>query len=91
MAPRLKKDCLSSLGQIAELDKTTSKLFDKAGKGQQGTKNKRESLEKFPQASVRRPKAKGKPGRKRLDKKTLQEKIDKLKMLTRSINKTTVR
>lgn len=36
-------------------------------------------------------KRKGKPGRKKLDKKALKEKIDKLKMITRSINKITVR
>jgi len=91
MAPRLQKDCLSSLGQIAESGKITSKLLDKAGKGQRGTKKKGKSPEKSSQTSVRQPKAKGKPGRKKLDKKALQEKIDKLKMLTRSINKTTVR
>ncbi len=85
MAPRLQKDCLSSLGQIAESGKTTSKLLDKAGKGQRGTKKKGESPEKFSQTSVRQPKAKGKPGRKKLYKKALQEKIDKLKMLTRSM------
>ena len=47
----------------------------------------------FPEARSHKleDKAKGKPGRKKLDKKALQEKIDKLKMLTRSINKTTVR
>ena len=36
-------------------------------------------------------KRKGKPGRKKLDKKALKEKIDKLKMITRSISKITVR
>ena len=36
-------------------------------------------------------KKKGRPGRKKVDKKVLKEKIDKLKMITRSINKITVR
>jgi len=89
MSPRLQKDCLSTLGQIAGSGKTTSILLDKSG--QPGTKKKGESPKKSPPTAVRQPKAKGKPGRKKLDKKALQEKIDKLKMLTRSINKTTVR
>ena len=91
MAPRLQKDCLSTLGKIAESGKTTSTLLDKSEQGQRGTKKKGESPQKSPPISVRQPKAKRKPGRKKLDKKALQEKIDKLKMLTRSINKTTVR
>jgi len=36
-------------------------------------------------------KKRGRPGRKKVDKKILKEKIDKLKMITRSINKITVR
>jgi transcriptional regulator with XRE-family HTH domain len=36
-------------------------------------------------------KKRGRPGRKKIDKKILKEKIDKLKMITRSINKITVR
>lgn len=44
-------------------------------------------------AAPKAPKAKrkGKPGRKKLDKKALKDKIDKLKMITRSISKITVR
>ena len=44
-------------------------------------------------AALKAPKVKrkGKPGRKKLDKKALKEKIDKLKMITRSISKITVR
>lgn len=37
------------------------------------------------------PKKKGRPGRKKVDKKLLKEKIDKLKMITGTINKITVR
>jgi len=36
-------------------------------------------------------KKKGRPGRKKVDKKVLKEKIDKLKMIARAINKITVR
>jgi transcriptional regulator with XRE-family HTH domain len=91
MGPRLQKDCIFSLEQISESGKSTSKLLDKTGVEKRVGKEKGESLEKFTKTSVRQPKVKRKPGRKKLDKKALQEKIDKLKMLTRSINKTTVR
>ena len=91
MGPPLQKDCLTSLEQISESGKTTSKMLDKAGKGQSVRKEKEERPEKSTKTIVRQPKVKRKPGRKKLDKKALQEKIDKLKMLTRSINKTTVR
>jgi len=37
------------------------------------------------------PKKKGKPGRKKLDKKALKEKIDRLKMITKTVPKITVR
>jgi hypothetical protein len=36
-------------------------------------------------------KKKGKPGRKKLDKKALKEKIDRLKMITKTVPKITVR
>jgi transcriptional regulator with XRE-family HTH domain len=91
MGTHLQKDCLTSLGRIAEPGKSTGNLLDKAGKEQRAKKEKEEGLEKSPETFAREPKAKRKPGRKKLDKKALQEKIDKLKMLTRSINKTTVR
>lgn len=87
MAPRLQKDCLSTLGQVAESGKTSNKLLDKSLQGQRD----RKKIQKPLPVSVRQPKAKRKLGRKKLDKKALQEKIDKLKMLTRSITKTTVR
>jgi hypothetical protein len=91
MSPRFQKDCLSNLGQIAELGKASYKLFYKVEKGQRGRKKKGGGSEKATEIFVRQPKVRRKPGRKKLDKKTLQEKIDKLKMLTRGINKITVR
>ncbi len=39
----------------------------------------------------KKAKKRGRPGRKKADKKVLKEKIDKLKMITRSIQKITVR
>ena len=91
MSPQFQKDCLFNLDQIVELGKTSYKSSYKAEIGQQGRSKKEESPEKSSQNFVRQPKARRKPGRTKLDKKALQEKIDKLKMLTQSINKITVR
>ena len=91
MGSRMQKECLSNLGQIAELVNTNDKKMDKTRKEQIGKKDIETGFEKSSQTSVRQPKVKRRPGRKKLDKKALQEKIDKLKMLTRSINKTTVK
>lgn len=46
---------------------------------------------KVPAAPSKTPKKKGKPGRKKLDKKALKEKIDRLKMITKTVPKITVR
>ena len=91
MSPQFQKDCLSNLVKIAELGKASYKSSHKVGKGQPGRDKKVDSLEKSTQSIIRQPKQRRKPGRKKLDKKALQEKIDKLKMLTQGINKTTVR
>jgi transcriptional regulator with XRE-family HTH domain len=91
MGSHLQKDCLTSLEKIAESDKSTSKLLDKAGKEQHAKKEKKESLEKSLETSGRQPKVKRKPSRKKLHKKSLQEKIDNIKIITRSINKIKVR
>ncbi|MFT4577392.1 MAG: transcriptional regulator with XRE-family HTH domain [Nitrospinales bacterium] len=90
MPPRLKKDCMDSIGQIVETGRVVSRLSDSAGKGR---KDKRKVTPKI-KIEIKtppKPKAKRKPGRKKLDKKALQEKIDKLKIVTRAINKITVR
>ena len=86
MGSRKQNDFLSTLRKNVEPGKVTSKLLDKAGKEQ---RSKEGNAEKSSQIS--QPKAKRKPGRKKLDKKALQEKIDKLKMLIRSINKIKMR
>ena len=71
MGSHLQKDCLTSLGQIAEPGKSTSKLLDKAGKEQRVRKEKEEGIEKSPEISARQPKFIRKAGRKKLDKKAL--------------------
>ncbi len=90
MPPRLKKDCMDSMTQIVETGRVVSRLSEKAGKGRKG-KRKVAPKVKIEIKTPPKPKTKKKPGRKKLDKKALQEKIDKLKMVTRTINKITVR
>jgi len=90
MPPRLKKDCMDSIGQIIETGRVVSRLSDRAGKGRKG-KRKITPKVKIEIKTPPKPKTKRKPGRKKLDKKALQEKIDKLKIVTRAINKITVR
>ena len=91
MGPHMQKECLANLGQIAELVNTSDSKKDKVSKDQISKNDTEPGFKKSSQASQHQLKAKRRPGRKKLDKKALQEKIDKLKMLTRSINKTTVK
>jgi len=90
MPPRLKKECMDSIGQIVETGRVVSRLSDRAGKGRKG-KRKITPKVKIEIKIPPKPRTKRKPGRKKLDKKALQEKIDKLKIVTRAINKITVR
>jgi transcriptional regulator with XRE-family HTH domain len=90
MPPRLKKDCMDSIGQFAETGRLVRRLSDMAGKGCNGKRNMTTKV-KNKNKTPPKAKIKRKPGRKKLDKKALQEKIDKLKIATRSINKITVR
>ncbi len=90
MPPRLKKDYMDSIGQIVETGRVVSRLSDRAGKGRKG-KRKITPKVKIEIKTPPKPKTKRKPGREKLDKKVLQEKIDKIKIVTRSINKITVR
>ena len=90
MPQRLKKDCIDSAGQIVETGRVISRLSDRAGKGRK-SKRKITPKIKIEIKTPLKPKTKRKPGRKKLDKKALQEKIDKLKIVTRAINKITVR
>ena len=90
MPQRLKKDCMDSVDQIVETGRVISRLSDRAGKGRK-SKRKITPKIKIEIKTPLKPKTKRKPGRKKLDKKALQEKIDKLKIVTRAINKITVR
>jgi transcriptional regulator with XRE-family HTH domain len=85
MPPLLKKDFMGSIGHIAETGRVVSRLSDRAGKGSKG-KRKMIPKVKIEIKTHPKPKTKRKPGEK-LDKKALQEKIDKLKIVIRSINK----
>jgi transcriptional regulator with XRE-family HTH domain len=89
IGPQPKNDCLSTLGRILESEKNTSKLQKKPAKDQLTIKSKEGKAEKFPQIYQTRSKAR--PSDKKLNKKALQEQIDRLRIIARSINKTTVR
>jgi len=90
MPSGLKKDCIDSLEQIVVTGRVVSRLSEKAGIRHKGNRKvspkvriKTEPLQK---SKTARPLT-----RKELDKKVLQEKIDKLKLVTQTINKITVR
>jgi len=90
MSSGLKKDCIDSLGQLVVTGRVVSRLSEKAGVRRKG--NRKIS----PKVRIKtEPSQKSKTTRaltrKELDKKVLQEKIDKLKLVTQTINKTTVR
>jgi len=89
MPSGFQKDCMSSLRKVAELGKAPHEPSQNSGLDPQAKKNAKDA--KPTPTSAGQPKQRQKPGRKKLDKKALQEKIDKLKILTRSINKITVR
>ena len=88
IGPRPKNDCLSNLGKIFESEKTKSSLQKKLSKEQLTLKSSEGKAKIFPQIFQTRSKLRS--SSKRLNKKALQEKIEKLKMILRSINKTTV-
>ena len=76
MQPSLKKDCMDSIDQIVETGRVVSRLSDSAGKGRKG---KRKVIPKV-KIEIKiplKPITKRKP-----DKKALQEKIDKLKIIS---------
>jgi len=82
MSLRFKKDLIESMNQILETGRVINPL---SGKTSRRGKVKIEA--KAPQ----NPKTKRKPGSKKMDKKALQAKIDRLRMVVRNINKITVR
>jgi hypothetical protein len=90
MPPRLKKGCMDEIVEIAETGRVVSRLLDRMEKGRKG-KRKMIHKVKIEIKNPPKPKTKRKPGRKNLDKKASQEKIDNLKVEPDSINKITVR
>jgi hypothetical protein len=90
MPQGLKKDCIDLVGQIGEMGRVISRLSDRPGKELKSIRKITPKV-KIEIKTPPKPKTKRKPGRKKLDKKALQEKIDKLKIVTRAINKITVR
>jgi len=90
MPSGLKKDCIDSLEQIVVTGRVVSRLSEKAGIQRKGNRKVspkvRIKTEPFQKPKTTRPMT-----RKELDKKVLQEKIDKLKLVTQTINKITVR
>ena len=90
MPPRFKKDLTESMNQTVATGKVINKRSEKTNRGE------KVKLTKIPKVKMEaknslEPKTKRKPGRKKIDKKALQEKIDRLKMEARNINKITVR
>lgn len=95
MEPELQQKALKDMGRpiMDELRIVTRR--GRKPKGKVGRPRKYVDLSgvppKKPKLLKSVKKKKGKPGRKKLDKKVLKEKIDKLKLLTRSVNKITVK
>ena len=90
ISPRFKKDLTESMNQTVETGRLINRLSEKNNRG------KKVKLTKIPKVKMEaktslEPKTKRKPGRKKIDKKALQEKIDRLRMVARNINKITVR
>lgn len=94
MTPEMQKLCLDHLGKTLETGKVNPLILGRGGKartaGRAGTGVAKKSG-KAAAGTMLKARKKGKPGRKKLNKKLLKEKIDKLKMITQSINKITVR
>ena len=90
MSPRFKKDLTESMNQTVATGRVINQRLEKTNRGE------KVKLTKIPKVKMEaknslEPKTKRKPGRKKIDKKALQEKIDRLKMGARNINKITVR
>ncbi len=92
MDPESQSECIKNMGKLP-------KSKSKAGKKPKSVVKKvvtKKKVSTKPVPSKNKSASssstvKGKPGRKKLDKKVLKEKIDRLKMITKSIQKITVR
>lgn len=92
MNPATQEKCLENMDGILKTSKTASKTSRTQLKKGAGSR-KKTAGPRVKSAAVKNVKVrkKGRPGRKKLDKKLLMEKINKLKMVTQSINKITVK
>ena len=90
MSPRFKKDLTESMNQTVATGRVINQRLEKTNRGEKVKLTKIPKVKMEAKTSLE-PKTKRKPGRKKIDKKALQEKIDRLRMVTRNINKITVR
>lgn len=95
MDPDAQKQCLENLGKMAKGAKRADVRETRAQAVKRAEKPAKNvpapAWVPSPMAKTSQPGRKGKPGRRKLDKRLLKEQIDKLKMITKSINKITVR
>ena len=90
MSPRFKKDLTESMNQTVATGRLINQRSEKTNRGEKVKLTKIPKVKMEAKTSLE-PKTKRKPGRKKIDKKALQEKIDRLRMVARNINKITVR
>ena len=90
MPSGLKIDSIDSLEQIAVTGKVVSRFSEKVGIWRKGNRKLSPNV-RIKTEPASKSKTTRKLTRKELDKKVLQEKIDKLKLVTQTINKITVR
>ena len=90
MSPRFKKDLTESMNQTVATGREINQRSEKTNRGEKVKLTKIPKVKMEAKTSLE-PKTKRKPGRKKIDKKALQEKIDRLRMVARNINKITVR
>ena len=94
MRPDQQVDYLDNMETFSAMNRGNAKSAGrpaKKGSSKKSIKQKKASTITSSSAKSGKQKKRGRPGRKKVDKKILKEKIDKLKMITRSINKITVR
>lgn len=92
--PDQQDEYLANMDGFTAADRGKGKSAGRSGKrapSKKSLKQNKTSAASSTSIKPRKPKKRGRPGRKKVDKKVLKEKIEKLKMITRSINKITVR
>jgi len=94
MRPEQQNLYLENMDDFSALKRGETKMRGRPAKEKSSSKTSPKNPLHSSTSSTSKPakvKKRGRPGRKKIDKKILKEKIDKLKMITRSINKITVR